>query len=405
MLGDTNLDGLTKLLIVDDLPQNLQALNAIIRAQDRVVYQASSGEAALALLLEHEFALAILDVQMPGMNGFELAELMRGTEKTRNIPIVFVTAAGNDLNYSFRGYENGAVDFLQKPLDINAVKSKVSVFVALHQQRKETQRQVVALQKSRLEQEQLLQELRTTQDELQHSLRMRDEFMSMVAHELRTPLNTLLLDAQVRGIHLDRGNQAAFQPEQLRKMVDRDARQLTSMTRLIDDMLDVTRMRSGRLSIQPAPSELMALLQRLVSDFAHQAEAGSSSITLQPHPPVHAVWDAFRIEQIIVNLLTNALRYGAGKPVELRVNSSQDQVEIEVIDQGIGITEQDMQRIFDPFERALDNKVAAGLGLGLYISRQLAEAHKGTLSVRSQLQQGSVFTLALPLHSDQADGV
>lgn len=405
MLGDTTLDGLTKLLIVDDLPQNLQALNAIIRAEDRVVYQATSGEAALALLLEHEFALAILDVQMPGMNGFELAELMRGTEKTRNIPIVFVTAAGNDLNYSFRGYENGAVDFLQKPLDINAVKSKVSVFVALHQQRKETQRQVVALQISRHEQEQLLHELRVTQEELQRSLRMRDEFMSMVAHELRTPLNTLLLDAQVRGIHLDRGNQAAFQPEQLRKMIDRDARQLTSMTRLIDDMLDVTRMRSGRLSIQPAPSELMALLQRLVSDFAHQAEASSSSITLQPHSPVHAVWDAFRIEQIIVNLLTNALRYGAGKPVELRVNSSQDQVEIEVIDQGIGITEQDMQRIFDPFERALDNKVAAGLGLGLYISRQLAEAHKGKLSVRSQLQQGSVFTLTLPLHSDEADGV
>ncbi|MES2553465.1 MAG: response regulator, partial [Pseudomonadota bacterium] len=99
------MENSAKLLIVDDLPQNLQALNAIIRAEDRIVYQASSGETALALLLEHEFALAILDVQMPGMNGFELAELMRGTEKTRHIPIVFVTAAGNELNYSFRGYE------------------------------------------------------------------------------------------------------------------------------------------------------------------------------------------------------------------------------------------------------------------------------------------------------------
>src|SRR5450830_1160504 len=104
----------TKLLIVDDLPENLRALNALIRQDDRTIFEASSGEEALTLMLEHEFALAILDVQMPGMDGFELAELMRGTEKTRHIPIVFVSAAGKDLNYAFKGYESGAVDFLYK---------------------------------------------------------------------------------------------------------------------------------------------------------------------------------------------------------------------------------------------------------------------------------------------------
>lgn len=116
------------------------------------MYKALSADEALSLLLEHEFAMAILDVQMPGMNGFELAELMRGTEKTKNIPIVFVSAAGRELDYAFKGYESGAVDFLHKPLDIHAVKSKVNVFVDLYRQSKAMKRQVEALEQSRREQ-------------------------------------------------------------------------------------------------------------------------------------------------------------------------------------------------------------------------------------------------------------
>ena len=140
---------LSKVLIVDDLPENLRALEAVIRDGQRLVFQAASGEEALSLMLEHEFALAILDVQMPGMDGFELAELMRGTERTRHIPIVFVSAAGRELNYAFKGYEQGAVDFLYKPLDPDAVRSKVQVFVTLDQQRREMQRQMAALERSR----------------------------------------------------------------------------------------------------------------------------------------------------------------------------------------------------------------------------------------------------------------
>src|ERR1051325_497023 len=127
----------SKLLIVDDLPENLLALDALVRGHGRNVFQARSAEEALSLMLEHEFALAILDVQMPGMDGFELAELMRGTERTRNIPIVFVSAAGRELNYAFKGYETGAVDFMYKPLDPDAVRGKVNVFVTLDQQRRE----------------------------------------------------------------------------------------------------------------------------------------------------------------------------------------------------------------------------------------------------------------------------
>lgn len=386
----------SKILIVDDLPENLQALEALLRHDQRVIHQASSGDAALALLLEHEFALAILDVQMPGMNGFELAEVMRSTSRTRHIPIVFVSAAGRELDYAFKGYENGAVDFLYKPIDPGAVRSKVAVFVALDQQRRETRRQMLALERSRQEQETLLRELNQTQQELQRSLKMRDEFMSLVAHELRTPLNTLFLETQMRSLQIKRGNAAAFAPQQMEAMVQRDERQIKSMIRLIDDMLDVSRMRSGKLSIRPTQVQLMNLLERVVSDLSLQAATTGSSLTLQPHDPVSGCWDEFRVEQVIVNLLTNALRYGGGQPVQVSVEQVGECVRIDVRDGGKGIAPGDLERIFEPYERGARNGEPKGLGLGLYISRQLAISHSGELRVTSNPGEGSTFSLMLP---------
>jgi signal transduction histidine kinase len=385
----------TKLLIVDDLPENLRALNAIIRADNRAVYQAMSGDEALALLLEHDFALAILDVQMPGMDGFELAELMRGTDKTRHIPIVFVSAAGKELNYAFKGYETGAVDFLYKPLDPDAVRSKVNVFVDLHCQRMEIRRRVE-------EQHAMMNELRGAQEELRYALRMRDEFMSMVAHELRTPLNTLFLGTQMRKMQLERGNLEAFGKDALEKMVEGDGRQIQAMIRLIDDMLDVSRIRSGVLSIRPGWTELQAMLRRLTGDLMRQAQDAGTTFELETPDTVSGWWDEFRIEQVIVNLLTNALRYGGGKPVRIRLTASETTARVDVIDQGPGIDETLQARIFLPYERGAGNGVPSGLGLGLYISRQLAEAHRGTLTVASRPGEGSVFTLVLPREAPPA---
>lgn len=386
----------SKLLIVDDLPENLRALDALIRDEQRLVFQAQSGEEALSLMLEHEFALAILDVQMPGMDGFELAELMRSTSRTRNIPIVFVSAAGRELNYAFKGYETGAVDFLYKPLDPDAVRSKVHVFVTLDQQRREMQRQMEALEAARREQEVLLRELNATQAELQRSLRMRDEFMSLVAHELRTPLNTLFLETQMRSLQLKRGNLPAFNPEQMSSMIKRDERQIKAMIRLIDDMLDVSRMKSGTLSIRPAKVELMALLERVVNDLSLQAAAAGANVVLAPHAPVEGFWDEFRIEQVVVNLLTNALRYGGGGTVEVSVQTEGCSARIAVRDHGKGIAPDFLERIFEPYERGAKSGEPKGLGLGLYISRQLALSHGGQLTVESTPGEGATFSLILP---------
>jgi signal transduction histidine kinase len=386
-----------KLLIVDDLPENLLALEALIKRKDRAVYKALSADEALSLLLQHEFALAILDVQMPGMNGFELAELIRSTEKTKNIPIVFVSAAGRELNYAFKGYESGAVDFLHKPLDIHAVKSKVNVFVDLYLQRKSMKHQVEALERSRQEQEALLKKLQVTQNELEHAVRMRDDFMSIVSHEVRTPLNGLILETQLRKLHLAKDNTAAFTLDKLRAMVDRDERQIQSLIRLIEDMLDVSRIRTGKLSIRPSRFDLAQLVSNLLENFSAQITAAETTVSLAADEPVVGTWDEFRIEQVVANLLTNALRYGARRPIDIRVYSQDGQARVDVLDQGIGVSEENQKRIFQQFERVSAKHAIAGLGLGLFISEQIVTAHAGTITVKSEEGAGSLFRVCLPL--------
>jgi signal transduction histidine kinase len=363
-------------LLVDDLRENLVALEALIRQPGRRIFSARSGDEALSLMLEHQFALAILDVQMPSMNGFELAELMRGTERTRGIPIVFVSAAGRELNYAFRGYESGAVDFLYKPLDPVAVRSKVNVFVELFRQR---------------------QELQAAQAELQRAVDMRDDFMSMVSHELRNPLNSVFLQTQLRRRMLSAPKPP--DPVAMLQMVERDERQIRSMVRLLDDMLDVSRARTGKLAVVPAPFDLAASARTVVEAIAEQASAKGVDITVAAPETLPLVGDDFRIEQVITNLLTNALRYGEGRPVAVTVGIREQEPEafVSVRDQGKGIAPADQERIFEQFERAEGSAAVPGLGLGLYIARQIAQAHQGRLEVRSTPGEGAEFILSLPL--------
>ncbi|MFG6203067.1 MULTISPECIES: hybrid sensor histidine kinase/response regulator [Pseudomonas] len=389
-----------KLLIVDDLPENLLALEALIKREDRTVYKALSADEALSLLLQHEFAMAILDVQMPGMNGFELAELMRGTEKTKNIPIIFVSAAGRELNYAFKGYESGAVDFLHKPLDIHAVKSKVNVFVDLYRQSKALKQQLEALEQARREQEALLQQLQSTQADLEQAVRMRDDFMSIVAHEVRTPLNGLILETQLRKMHLARDNASAFTLDKMHAMVDRDERQIKSLIRLIEDMLDVSRIRTGKLSIRPSRFDLVQLVSNLLQNFAQQIEAAETEVSLTVFGPVEGYWDEFRIEQVVSNLLTNALRYGGRSPIQVRVYREGEEARIEVQDHGIGISKENQKRIFQQFERVSAKTVVAGLGLGLFISEQIVAAHGGSIVVESEINEGALFRVCLPIQEN-----
>jgi len=203
-----------KILLVDDLQANLSALEAVLRRGDIEIFQATSGTEALGFMILHEFALALIDVRMPIMSGFELAELMRGAKKTRNIPIIFVTATAKDRVFSFKGYESGAVDFLLKPLDTHAVRGKADIFIELFRQKRE---------------------LKRIQAELEKAVQIRDDFLAMLSHELRTPLTAILSWSQL----LQMGILDAEKTKQGIDIIERSAK---SQGQLIDDLLDIARI-------------------------------------------------------------------------------------------------------------------------------------------------------------------
>ena len=234
---------------------------------------------------------------------------------------------------------------------------------------------------------------RRAQGELQRAVRMRDDFMSMVSHEIRTPLNALSLQAQVRR-RLSNG--AQLSSSQMQDMVERDEQQIKNILRLVDDLLDMSRLHRGAMRISPQPVDLVALVRRVVEVHADQAQAMGSPIHLDTPAEIPGFWDDFRIEQVVTNLVTNGMRYGGGKPLHISVRNDGGEAAIGVQDQGIGIAPTHHHRIFERFERVVNAGAAPGLGLGLYISFQIVRAHGGRIYVNSAPGKGSTFTVRLP---------
>ena len=227
-----------KLLLVDDLPENLLALTALLRQDGVELLEARSGAEALELLLVHPVALALVDVQMPGMDGFELAELMRGSERTRGVPIVFVTAGAHDERRVFKGYESGAVDFLYKPIDPHILKSKVDVFVELAQQR-----------------QRLAVELR----EKTETLRLNEMFTAMLGHDLRGPLSAIVMGSILQ--------ERKAPDEATRRTASRTLASAKLMGHMIADMLDLARARlAGGFPIRHEPIDLAVVLLHVVEE-------------------------------------------------------------------------------------------------------------------------------------------
>jgi signal transduction histidine kinase/CheY-like chemotaxis protein len=229
----------------------------------------------------------------------------------------------------------------------------------------------------------------------QAAVRIRDEFLSVASHELRTPLSSLLL--QLEGLHRRlRRTKLNDEGDRLGTKLETALRQTGRLANLIDNLLDVSRISTGRLALQAEACDLADVVRDVVERFRDEAEAAGCEIVMKVDRAVSGRWDRLRLEQVVTNLLTNAIKYGRGQPVELEVASTEDGASFSVRDQGIGIASDNVARIFDRFERAVSMRHYGGLGLGLYISRQIVEAHGGSISVKSEPGTGSVFLVAIP---------
>ncbi|MET0307854.1 MAG: hybrid sensor histidine kinase/response regulator [Sphingomonas sp.] len=376
-----------KFLLVDDLEENLLSLEALLRRDDLEILRARSGEEALELLLQHEVALALLDVQMPGMDGFELAEFMRGNERTRHIPIIFVTAGTTDAQRRFRGYEAGAVDFIQKPIEADILRSKAEVFFDLYRQR-----QIVAAQRDALE---------AATRALKAADRRKDVFIAILAHELRNPVAALHA-----GMHLLQKRADTDQAPYIRERMER---QLAHLRRLVDDLLDASRISEGKISLQKERIDLATILRSAIEASQANIDAAGHSFTTEvPDEPIWLEADHTRMAQIVANLLNNAARYTRpGGAIALRAGQNGEHVEIAVQDNGIGIPPDKQAGIFEIFSQVdgEPNQPAGGLGIGLALVRQLVDLHQGSISVASGgVGQGSSFTVRIPLKTEAADG-
>lgn len=367
-----------KFLLVDDLDENLLALEALLRRDGLECLKARSGEEALELLLVHDVALALLDVQMPGMDGFELAEFLRGNERTRHVPIIFLTAGSADAQRRFRGYEAGAVDFLQKPIDAGILRSKSNVFFELYEQR----RQIIA-QRDELE--------RLTRS-LQLADRRKNAFLGMVGHELRNPIA-----AFGAGLHLLQRRAGSEAGEQVRERMDR---QVSHMTRLIEDLLDVARIDQGKIVLRADRMNLADAVALAVELSRPQIDAQGHALTVDlPEAPIWLHADQARIAQVVSNLLSNAAKYTPpGGAIHLRVRREGARVAIEVADTGLGIPSEMQAQVFELFAQVDRGEGQPdGLGIGLALVRQLVTLHGGVIELKeSAVGKGSTFLVLLP---------
>lgn len=245
---------------------------------------------------------------------------------------------------------------------------------------------------------------REFEQRLQEAITARDNFLSVISHELRTPLTSLKLQAQIRRKRLEAGQADAFTKDKLAKMIETDNRQIDRLTQLVDDMLDISRISSDRFPMHIERVDLCALAKEVLERLASQFEAARCPIRFECAAPATGYWDHFRLEQVLVNLLTNAIKYGAGKPVDVIVRTEDDRAVLDVRDRGVGIAASDQQRIFERYERVSSGDKIAGLGIGLFIVRRIVEAHGGAVRVQSEPGVGSTFTVELPLEDQIRSG-
>ena len=409
------------ILVVDDRDENLMALEAVLSDPSYRLVRAKSGREALKEVLDQDFALILLDVVMPGVDGYETATLIRERPRSSKTPIIFLTANDFGVNYVFRGYTVGAVDYLVKPVPADVLRSKVAVFVELFRRQealrkgqeeleskiaertKELATANVALsaeieERRKIERErvQLLKREQSARVEAERANRLKDEFLATLSHELRTPLNAIMGWSHVL-------TQTSHDRDTVQRAANVIRQNATSQAQLIDDILDVSRIVGGRLVIESGLVAVKRVIEDAIDSLMPAASAKSIHVTRDLADDLNILGDRDRLQQVVWNLVSNAFKFTPkGGSVTVRLAEIDGDVQIEVADTGIGIAGDFLPFVFDRFRQA-DSSMSRrhnGLGLGMAIVRHLVELHGGTVTVESPGEnQGTTFRLRLPKHT------
>jgi signal transduction histidine kinase len=394
------------ILLVDDQPGKLLSYEAILADLGENLIKASSGREALELLLKNDITVVLIDVSMPELDGFELAEIIRGHPRYQKTAIIFVSAVHLTDSDRLMGYERGAVDYVSVPIVPELLRAKVSVFAELYRKRREAEELTRDLEQRVTERTAALEAAIARQTELADQLRIadrrKDEFLALLAHELRNPLAPL---------------RNAINILQLKESDDPDVlwcqgvieRQSVQLTRLVDDLLDVSRITLGKIKLRPQPLELASVVARAVETSRPLIDAHRHELIVTlPDGPIRVEGDRARLTQVIANLLNNAAKYqNDGGTIALTVEREASAAVITVRDRGIGISTDMLQEIFELFtqgERTLD-RAQGGLGIGLSLVKTVVELHGGSVSAASEGPgRGSEFALRLPCLLQELDG-
>ncbi len=369
------------ILIVDDHPANLLALAAILEPLGHEVVHAHSGAEALRHAFEREFAVVLMDVQMPDMDGFQTTRLIKRHPAGRHVPVIFLTAIDRDTLHIFRGYEYGAVDYLVKPFEPHILRSKVSVFVELFNQREQLRQQAELLHAERL-----------ARAEAEAKMTAREEILAIVSHDLGNPITAASTGA---ALLLRRG--LATADDAVQKQAAMVQRALERMHRLVNDLVDASRIEGGRLVLDQQMHEACEMVRQAIDVILPIAGAKSQQLSCSlPDHPITVTCDRDRIYQVLSNLLGNGSKFAPeGGVISASLAERSGEIEFAIKDSGPGIGSEDVPHIFDRYWQAAGRR-RMGLGLGLAIAKGIVQAHGGRIWVDSQPGSGSTFHFTLP---------